>query len=122
MGVSDEYDGDQDINKDAADVALEWVKQVITLSSGIVALSATFLNKLGSYPNCILFFLIFSWVCFITSILTGLELFSTIVQSHLKKNNNWSEGIGLAYARACKYLFISGVIIFCLFALLSVLF
>jgi hypothetical protein len=110
------------INEKASDVALEWVKQIITLSSGIVALSATFLTRITSFSSWILIILILSWGCFIASILTGLETISIIVKSHLDGNNNWNEDEGKAYAKACKYLFVSGIIVFCIFAIFTIVF
>ena len=110
------------MNKNASDVALEWVKQIITLSSGIVALSATFVEKLGNYPTWIVLFLIISWLCLITSVITGLTTISAIVQSHLENNNDWSVDTGKRNALACKFLFIIGVVVFCLFALLTLFF
>jgi hypothetical protein len=110
------------INKGAADFALEWVKQVITLASGIVALSATFLEKITTNINWTLILLIMSWGCFIASVMTGLETISTIAKSHLDDNNDWSIDSGYRYAKACKILFIVGFCLFCLFASLSFIF
>lgn len=123
MGVAGDHESENSgpINKDAANVALEWVKQIITLASGIVALSATFLEKMGTYPDWILIILIISWACFISSVITGLTTISSIVQSNLLNNNDWSVDTGKQNAVACKWLFIIGVVIFCVFALFTVI-
>ena len=47
---------------DAHHVALEWIKQIITLSTGVIALSATFITQILKMPNWTVWLLIISWL------------------------------------------------------------
>jgi hypothetical protein len=108
--------GDAPDNSDAHQVALELMKQIITLASGVVALSATFLEKLNiKTPS--MFILGLSWAALIISVLYGLQTISAIVKSRLNSNREWSQGRGQMFARVSKYAFVVGISLFALFAL-----
>lgn len=108
--------------EDAHLIALEFLKQLITLSSGVLALSAAFIeNFLPASPiQSILLFT--SWVCLALSIYFGLQAISEIVQSRLMPGLSWADGIGRTYAGASKYFFIAGIVFFAIFAFVSFLF
>ena len=111
--------GVRDKDTDAHEIALELMKQLITLSSGVVVLGATFLEKFGA-PSLIHGVLLgLSWLALITSIFCGLQTISAIVKSRLNSEHQWSEGSGKAYARVSKYAFVIGIFLFAMFAFLS---
>ena len=67
---------------DAHQIALELMKKLITLASGVVALSATFLEKMeADFFHIAL--LGSSWIALVVSIFCGLQTISAIVKSRL---------------------------------------
>lgn len=106
----------------ADDVALELMKQLITLASGVLALSATFIEKLRGTPGYLLILLALSWLALIVSVFCGLQTISAIVKTRLEPDeSDWSQGYGKACARLSKYAFVVGIALFATVALLSVL-
>jgi hypothetical protein len=105
-------------HSDAHQIALELMKQLITLASGVVALSATFLEKLGVDPvDRILLGL--SWLALVICIFCALQTISAIVKSRLNPEHQWSKGSGQTYARVSKYAFVIGISLFAAFAFIS---
>lgn len=111
------------VNKtdDAYEVALEWLKQIITLSSGFIVLSATFISSVFKQLNWSIWFLIGSWLSFLVSIIFSLETISVITQSRIDSNKEWSMGRGKTYAKVAKWFFISGILIFIIFTIFNFL-
>lgn len=104
----------------ADEVALELMKQLITLSAGVLALTATFIDKLPKGPSYMLIALLVSWLALVFSLYCGLETISVIVKSRLDGDaRNWSQGAGKIYAICCKYGFIIGIVVFAVFAFVS---
>jgi hypothetical protein len=106
-------------NNDASEAALELMKQLITLSSGVLALSATFIDKIGTASMYLLIVLGTSWIVLLGSLFFGLQTISSIVKSRLTKDNEWSKGYGRTSARLSKYAFVVGIALFAVFAFLS---
>jgi hypothetical protein len=104
---------------DAHQVALELVKQLITLSSGLLALSATFIDKFRDPFNSTMFLLVGSWLALIVSVSCGIDTISVIVKSRLRPEMDWSEGRGKMSARLSRYGFVVGLALFAIFALTS---
>jgi hypothetical protein len=104
---------------DAYQVALELMKQLITLASGVLALSATFIEKFGVIPRPALLLLGLSWLSLVLSVFFGLETISAIVKSRLNPTQLWSEGRGKHTAIVCKYSFVVGIFLFAGFAILT---
>jgi len=103
-------------DNDAAQIALEYIKQIITLSAGILALSGTFIEKLVKTISYYTLLLPVAWILLLVSIYFGLETISTIVKSKLDQDENeWSKGHGLTCASTCKRCFVAGIAIFLLF-------
>jgi len=103
-------------DSDAHQIALELMKQIITLASGVVALSATFLDKLQAGAVS-LGLLGLSWVALVVSIFFGLQTISAIVKSRLDpEHQHWSRGSGQTFARISKYAFVAGIFLFAIFA------
>ena len=105
----------------ADEVALELIKQLITLSAGVLALSATFIDKLPRGPSYILLVLLVSWIALVLSIYCGLKTISTIVKSRLESNDDWSKNEGKRYARWCQNCFLAGITVFASFAFISLI-
>src|SRR5438477_9497274 len=97
---------------DAAQVALEYIKQIITLASGILALSGTFIEKLVKTVSYHAALLPLAWILLLTSVYFGLATISTIVKSKLKNDQEWAEGRGKQYATICKLTFVGGIGVF----------
>lgn len=106
-------------NGPAADTALELMKQLITLSSGVLALSATFIGNFSTTRALYLSMLVAAWVSLTLAVLTGLETISAIVKSRLLPEYDWSCGRGLKTARISKYSFVVGLALFAIFAFLT---
>jgi len=103
---------------DAHETALELLKQLITLASGVLALSATFLEKLATLLVPLIVVLGLAWLALVVSVFFGLEAISAIVKSRLDSAHRWSEGYGKTSARISKYAFVLGILLFASFALL----
>jgi len=103
----------------ADEPALELMKQLITLASGVLALSATFIEKFPKASASRVVILILAWGALLASIFFGLETISAIVKSRLTSDNDWSVGYGKASAQVSKYGFTLGVALVALFAILS---
>jgi ABC-type transport system involved in multi-copper enzyme maturation permease subunit len=103
----------------ADEVALELMKQLITLASGVLALSATFISGLEGKSIGLILVLLSSWVLLLVSISFGLQTISVIVKSRLKSNDDWSMGYGRKSAWISKYAFTAGIGAFAVFAFLS---
>lgn len=104
----------------AAETALELMKQLITLSSGVLALSATFIGQFSSSSVVLWGLLVLAWLSLIAAVIAGLDSISAIVKSHLKPDEeNWSEGRGRRSASISKYSFVIGLVLFATFALLT---
>ncbi len=106
-------------NGPAADTALELMKQLITLSSGVLALSATFIGNFSTASVSLLTVLVAAWVFLTIAVLAGLETISAIVKSRLLPEYDWSRGRGLKTARVSKYSFVLGLALFAIFAFLT---
>jgi hypothetical protein len=102
---------------DAHAVAVDLMKQLITLASGVLALSATFLEKFKPLSTLQMVAVALSWLLLLLSAFFGLETISAVVKSRLESDVNWSRGYGLRCAKATKYLFVSGIACFAFFAL-----
>jgi hypothetical protein len=118
LGIGEEitHDNSEDKSGDAHKIALEFAKQIISLSSGVLALSATFIKELPNANNCQLVLLAISWISLAVAIFSGLQTISAIVKSRLNSDYDWSKGAGKNFAITSKYSFFIGIILFALFA------
>jgi hypothetical protein len=114
----DEAPGEASRSK-ADEAALELMKQLITLSSGVLALGAAFIDKLPKTPAYFLSFLFISWVALIISLIFGLKTISAIVKSRLDCDDQWSRGKGRTFGRVSQYSFLVGIGFFAAFAFIS---
>jgi len=106
----------------ADEAALELMKQLIALASGVLALSATFVGRLQDTSVYHLSLLALSWLSLVISIFFGLQTLSAIVQSRLTPDeSDWSTGYGQMSAKISKYGFVIGIALFAVFAFLSLL-
>jgi len=103
------------------EVALEFTKQLITLSSGVIVLSGTFIEKIADLELLLIILLGLSWIILLVSIFCGLETISAIIKSRLDNNDNWSTGYGRTSAQLSKYCFTAGISFFVVFAIISIL-
>ena len=110
---------EDEMTSGAHKIAMELMKQLITLASGVLVLSATFLERLKEVPAYLFIPLAMSWIVLIVTILFGLETISVIVKSCLRKDDAWSEGRGRISAKISKYSFVIGITLFAIFAFLS---
>jgi hypothetical protein len=93
----------------AADAALELMKQLITLSAGVLALSATFIEKLEPQGVLSIAGLVIAWLALVVSLIAALDTISAIVKSRLKPEFDWSTGRGQRAAGVSKYSFVVGI-------------
>jgi len=104
---------------DAHEVFLEWLRQLITLSSGIIAFSGTFVPLVSTEPRWPLLLLGVSWLLFIATIVSCLEVVSAITFSRIHNNDSWTKGTAHNMALIAKWSFISGITLFVIFAAAS---
>lgn len=102
----------------AESVARDLLKQLITLAAGVLALSATFIEKIAPLPTPLLIVLAGSWLALITSVFCGLQTMSIMVKSKINSDDEWSKGRGRRYAQISKYGFVVGIALFAAFAML----
>jgi hypothetical protein len=107
-------------NLEASEAALLFVKHLLTLAAGVLALSGTFLGRLMPPNPLASGFLITAWVALVTSIFFGLKTVSTIISSRLRDNNRWCDGRGKTFATLSKWSFFAGITAFIIFALVIV--
>ncbi|HZE70019.1 MAG TPA: hypothetical protein VE135_10905 [Pyrinomonadaceae bacterium] len=103
----------------ADEAALELMKQLITLASGVLALGAAFVDKLPKTPVYLLVLLFLSWTALIISLIYGIRTISTIVKSRLNSDDEWSRGEGRTFGRRCQTSFLIGIGLFAAFAFVS---
>lgn len=102
---------------EASDAALELIKHLITLSSGVLALSATFVTRITDRSGrWTLLLLGAAWLALTVSVVAGLQAISAIVKSRLDGNESWSTGYGKGAATASKYAFVVGLALVAAFA------
>jgi hypothetical protein len=105
----------------ADEAALELMKQLIALASGVLALSATFIGELAAQTIYLIIVLALAWLSLLVSIFFGLETISAIVKSRLDSNDEWSKGRGKNTARISKHTFTTGIGLFAIFAFVSLI-
>jgi hypothetical protein len=104
---------------EALPIALELMKQLITLSSGVLALSAVFLDRFRVSNPWDYLPLILSWAFLIASLIAVLNVISAMVQSRLKPEREWHTGSARTLGRISKVTFVLGISSFGLFALIA---
>ena len=104
---------------EALPIALELMKQLITLSTGVLALSAAFLDKFRVSNPWDYLPLILSWAFLIASLIAVLNVISAMVQSRLKPEREWHTGRAKTLGRISKVTFVLGLSSFGLFALIA---
>jgi hypothetical protein len=107
---------DEDPDNRADSAAMSLVKQMITLSAGVLALSGTFLEKINSLPLLLMLVLALAWLALILSVFGGIQTLSIIVKSRLNRDDNWSKHAGKRFAQLAKYGFLVGIGLFAIFA------
>jgi hypothetical protein len=95
----------------AAEAAIELMKQLITLSAGVLALSATFIEKLEPQGVLSIAVLVIAWLALVVSLIAALDTISAIVKSRLKPEFDWSTGRGQRAAGISKYSFVLGIVL-----------
>jgi hypothetical protein len=99
--------------------ALEFLKQIIALASGVLAISATFIEKFWTPKWQLQGLLSLSWLLLVTAILAGLQGLSSLVQVLRRPDLGSSTIAARNWARLSKWTFIVGIAGFCLFAFLA---
>lgn len=105
--------------KTAGTAALELLRQLITLASGVLALSSTFIDKLWSPIIDLQILLAFAWIVLAASIIAGLQAMSALVQGALQPDFSWTDASARNWALASKWTFIIGIAAFALYAFLA---
>ena len=106
-------------NNSASDAALDLLKQLITLASGVLALSATFLGKFGSFNALSIGALSLSWFTLMICVGAGLQAISAIVKSRMDDTDAWGSGYAKKAGQISKWCFGIGIFLFVIFASLS---
>jgi hypothetical protein len=107
----------ENYNGKAMDIAIDLVKQLITLASGVLALSATFLPNVKNLSVVGSVILLLAWLTLITSIICGIQSISNFIPDIKDNTQDWIEGKSQKYAKCCKILFILGIVLIIGFAI-----
>jgi hypothetical protein len=105
--------------KVAGSTALELLRQLITLASGVLALSSTFIDKLWSPTLALQILLAVAWIILALSIVAGLQAMSALVQGALQPDFSWTQTSARNWAVTSKWAFIIGIAAFALYAFLA---
>jgi len=103
----------------ASSAAIDYIKQIIALASGVLALSATFITEFTSSGLFGYIMLAISWLLLFCSLTAGLWTMATIVKSRVDGNDDWSGGLGRRLAKVSRITFVGGLVIFAAFAFIS---
>jgi len=113
-------DSEADRKGAAAKHALELMKQIITLASGVLALSATFISHVPTENWLVRVLIAVAWLSLTLAVFFSLQTISSIVRGSLDPDFDWSEGYGRRAAALGKYFFVAGLAAFAIFAFLTV--
>lgn len=105
---------------DADTIAVDFAKQLIALAAGVLALSGTFITSIAVQSLLLLGVLATSWILLLVSIFCGLQTMSAIVLSRLHNDEEWSKGRAKRFAAMAKWTFFVAVVVFALYAFLSI--
>lgn len=97
-------------------VVVDFAKQLITLASGVIALSATFIPDFAILTSAQLAILGCSWIALTCSILFSLLSISAVIASRSDPLNYWSMPASRKFARIGMYVFLAGISLFAFFA------
>jgi len=117
MGVNDVPEPPD--HASARATALELLKQFVALSSGVLALSAAFVEKFWSDDVLLQTLLGVSWLLLIGSVVCGLQAISSMVQTLRLPDFSWSEDATRRFAAVSKWTFVAGLSLFATFAFLA---
>lgn len=106
-------------NQNASEAALEFLKHLLTLASGVLVLSGTFVTKVDSISSLALCFLFASWASQIVCLFCALNAISAIIMSRVKNSNDWQDGAAKTLSSIGKWAFFTGLILFAVFAALA---
>lgn len=100
----------------SSDTALELLKQLIGLASGVLALGATFLEKFWTSSVALQVTLAAAWLLLMLSVVAGLQAISSLVQVLRKPDFTWSADAVRKWAKTSKWAFVTGLLLFAVFA------
>lgn len=99
------------------------MKQLITLASGVLVLSATFIARLGDIRLLLLIPLAISWLALLASVFFGLQAIGSIVEGRMNPGDEDDSIEEVAKrARIAKYGFLIGIAMFAAFAFGSLIY
>ena len=90
--------------------ASDLVKLLISLASGVLALSATFIEKLSLGARWVIIVLYFSWAALIVSIIFGVRTLSKLTHAQQTGTTQWGQ-MALPSMRWCWRFFQAGVVL-----------
>jgi len=99
----------------AQDSTRDLIKLLISLASGVIALSAAFIEKLSAGVGFTIVTLYLSWIALATSIFFGVKALSRLVHAQQTDAKNWYE-ITLPPMRQCWRYFQAGVVLLIVYA------
>jgi hypothetical protein len=107
----------------ADETRLELMKQLITLASGVLVLSATFIARLPDIRLLLLIPLAVSWLALLVSVFFGLQAIASIVEGRLNPGDEDESFEQVTQrARVAKYGFLIGIAMFAAFAFGSLIY
>lgn len=99
----------------AQDLTKDLIKLLISLASGVIAISAAFIEKLSTGVGFSIVTLYLAWVSLVVSIFFGVKSLSKLVHAQQTDANNWYN-ITLPPMRKCWLYFQAGVILLVVYA------
>lgn len=109
----------KDHNKHASNTAVDYLKQLITLASGVLVFSAAFIGDFKAHGFWSYLSLGTSWMLLCLCLVCGLWSMAIIVKSSIDENDNWAEGRGRTLSRISRVSFAIALFTFAVFAFIS---
>jgi hypothetical protein len=99
----------------AQDSTKDLIKLLISLASGVIAISAAFIEKLSSGVGFPIVALYLAWISLLSSVFFGVKALSKLVHAQQTDANNWYD-ITLPPMRRCWFYFQAGVVLLVVYA------
>ena len=100
----------------ATDLAMDLMKQLVTLNSAVLVLSGTLLGHVLPVPAWDFGFLGVGWLCLVVSLACSIDTMSRIVSSVDSADGLWTEPPCRTIGNLAKWLFFFGVTMLVIFA------
>lgn len=103
-------------NKNASDAALEYVKQLLTLASAVLVVSAIFVSRVSAKGIAGELAILAAWFFLLISLICGIVFITAVVASRINDDDKWAESTPKRFSRASFRSFSVAIAFFVFFA------